>query len=112
MCIRDSLIGDLLDLSPAQVQRLLRRGRQLFLARILAPAELDPPRDGPVEWLDPETGRRRVFDLDRAAGLAYERELERELETWSALAAAHRLAHGVWPATAPFEDAVGELLGP
>ncbi len=105
------LLGDLLDLEPADVLGLARRGRELFLGQVLAPEELAPEGAGPVEWVDPESGERLLAAGDRGMVAAYGALLARELEGWRALAARHRARYMCWPSTEPFEEAAAGLAG-
>ncbi|TDJ76361.1 MAG: DUF58 domain-containing protein [Planctomycetota bacterium] len=104
------LIGDLEGLDPRAVLALLRRGRELFAAQILAPIELTPPAAGAVEWLDPE-GRGRIPVMLEPGVLArYGEELDRQLEAWGALAGHHGFAYGCFRSDQPFEDVAAKLL--
>jgi len=104
------LLGDLLDVAPAQIARCGGRGRELVLAQILAPLELAPPRAGAVEWLDPEGEGRARVELDDARVRAYERALEVRLEAWSRFAASHGIAYGCFSSARPFEEPARALL--
>ena len=104
------LIGDLFDLAPTDVLQLVSRARELFVAQLLAPDELEPPAGGPVEWVDPESGARRRVDVDRARVSEYERELEGALERWRIVSARHRIAFASHSTVVAFEDVVRELL--
>jgi len=111
------LVGDLLDVQPAEVAALARPGRSLDLVRVLAPRELEPVGpDGSapaeVEWLDPETGERLGVALDGDVRRRYENELQTHLERWRETCARHRVAHGVWSSARPFEDVVRGVLFP
>lgn len=114
------VIGDLLDLEPASLLTLARRGRELFFAQILALEELAPSRgggdgpggivDGGVEWLDPETARIEAVEVDRRTRAAYEKLIAARLEAWGTTCARHRVRYGCWPSAAPFEGIVKELF--
>lgn len=104
------LLGDLLDLEPRQALSLMRRGRELACARILAPEELVPVVDQAVEWIDAETGERRSMHVDRARAAAYERLVSRSLESWRTACARHRAVYGAWSSTTPFETIAQALF--
>ncbi len=117
------LIGDLLDVEPAQLGALAgaRRGTECHALQLLAPVEFAPQQavgadgtgqaDPPavVEWRDAESGARLRSKLDQTA--AYELRLEDELERQRAVCAAHGLGHVCHSTRVPFEELVGELLG-
>lgn len=105
------LLGDLLDLEPAHVLGLARHGRELFLGQVLAPEELAPGGDEPVEWVDPESGARQLAGVERGALGAYQAALARELEGWRALSARHRARYLCWSSARPFEEAAAGLTG-
>jgi hypothetical protein len=105
------LLGDLLDLEPAALRELVRRGRELFCAQLLAPEELDPRELGACEWIDAETGRPFELIVDRGTLSAYEELLSERLESWRSMCARHRAGYGCWPSTRPFEEITLELLG-
>jgi len=109
-CGRMVLLGDLLDLEPAQTVGLRGVGRELVCVQILAPLELAPPSSGFVEWHDPEGTGRLSRALDDATVGAYERRLEERLEAWSALAARASIAYAVHGSDRPFEDVVRSLF--
>ena len=100
------LIGDLLDLEPARLLALGRRGRDLHGLRILAAEEMTPRAEGPVRWVDPETGRARDIDLDDETLAAYEHVAAAELEQWGSACARHRIFYRAWPSGVPFETVV------
>ncbi|GEM_PF-801265 len=119
------LIGDLLDMDPAQALSWMRPGRELFWVQVLAPLELLPvgasglgveqagTRHGDwVEWLDPEGSERLSVRLDGANLEAYEMSLERQLEAWQSMASKHGVSHGLFPSDSPFESAVRAILEP
>jgi uncharacterized protein (DUF58 family) len=85
------LVGDLCGLSPADALRLAVRGTALAIVRILAPVEMVPPRETPVEWWDPERGEQLTIGVDERAASAYESQLESELEAWRAACGRHRV---------------------
>jgi uncharacterized protein (DUF58 family) len=105
------LLGDLFDVDPARLPELLGPGRSLAACRVLAPEELLPPEEGAVEWVDPEDGRRRTVDVNRATAAAYEHALEETLGRWARAAARHGVPLVTASSEAPFEDAVRELFG-
>ena len=113
------LVGDLFDLEPGEVAALARPGRALDVVRLLAPRELEPAvtagggrADDWVEWVDPETEEQLGVALDPLVRGRYERVLTAHLERWRETCARHRVAHGVWSSTQPFEDVVREVLFP
>jgi len=108
------VIGDLLDLEPAEAAGLARPGRRVDLVRVLAPHELRPlaagePGQG-VRWVDPESGEGLDVRLDEPLAARYERALEARLAAWDRLAHRGRLGHTVWSSATPFEDAVHGVL--
>ncbi|MEW6071456.1 MAG: DUF58 domain-containing protein [Planctomycetota bacterium] len=115
------LVGDLLDVPPSEARRLARVGRELFFVQLLAPEELSPSTgggadggplsEGPVRWIDPESGDERTLFVDRRARGAYEHLLAAELEAWGAIAARHRAAYGCWSPASSFEEIVQGLFG-
>jgi len=105
-------LGDLFDLEPASAMAaLVRRGRELSLAALLAPDELQPPADATIEWTDPEGGGRRVVTVDRGTRAADEDLLAERLEAWDQAAGRHRVLFGCWSASEAFETIAGGLLG-
>jgi uncharacterized protein (DUF58 family) len=104
------LVGDLCDLEPRDALSLARRGRDLFVVRVLAEEELTPAAGGPVRWVDAETGHARPVDVNRKTVSAYEGLLSRELEAWGAACARHRAFYGTWRSDAPFESVVRTLF--
>jgi uncharacterized protein (DUF58 family) len=112
------VLGDLLDLEPAALVSLVRRGRELFFSQILALEELAPSRgdgaggmvEGAVEWVDPETGEETVVEVDRRARAGYEKLLAGKLEAWGSACARHRATFGCWASATPFEAIVKELF--
>jgi uncharacterized protein (DUF58 family) len=107
------LIGDLMDLDPADVVPLAGRGRAVDLVSILAPHELVPEAPGRrgVRWLDPETGAALGVELDRELCARYARHLEQRLVAWDRLARRGRFGHRACSSAAAFEDAVRAVLG-
>lgn len=104
------LVGDFQDLEPRALFGLVCRGRDLAALQLLAPVELDPPPAGAVEWWDPELGQELCMQVDRAAVGAYERSLERRLETWRTTCARHGITYGCWSSASAFEDVVQSIL--
>jgi uncharacterized protein (DUF58 family) len=105
-------LGDLLDVEPADLLRLARRGRELFAVRVLAPDELAPRGLGSTVLVDAESGERRSLAIDAELCGRYERRLEALLSSWSATCARHRAHHAVRSSAAPFEELVRELFAP
>jgi hypothetical protein len=103
------LVGDFLDCTPADVLALVRPGRELFLAQLLAPEELVPSRRGTVRWIDAESGRRLVLGVGEAEAQHYERGLSARLECLRNAAARARAVHGCWSSATPFETPVRRL---
>ena len=103
-------LGDLLDLEPAELLALVRRGREVLCAQFLAPEELEPQPLGGAILVDAESGDRRALQLDRRVRDAYEHELGRRLERWRQTAARHRVTFGTWSSAAPFEDVCAGLF--
>ena len=103
------MIGDLCGVAHAEVLVLARSRSELALLQLLAPHELEPEPTGAVEWVDPESGARIATTVDRASAGAYVRELERELESWRAAAAAHRVRYGCFSSAVAFEDVLAKL---
>ena len=105
------LLGDLLDVDPASVLRLLGGRRRLHLGQVLAPEEWDPASGGASAFVDPESGLGRWGGAGERSGLQqYERSLEAFLERWSGLAAAHGMSHRVWSTSEAFESFLPDLL--
>ena len=118
-CGRLLLFGDLLDVDPADVLRLLGGRRRLHLGQVLAPEEWDPAAVGDGDnasagasaFVDPESGLRRRAGQDLVRGLdGYERSLEAFVGRWSELAAAHGMRHRVWSSADAFERFLPDLL--
>ena len=114
------VIGDLLDLCPTAALDLVRRGRELFFVQLLAAEELSPsrgerggapPADGPVRWIDPETGDEQTIHVDRRVRALYEDLLAEVLEAWGVVCSRHRATYGCWATTTPFETIVQGLFG-
>ncbi|QDU67287.1 DUF58 domain-containing protein [Engelhardtia mirabilis] len=103
-------IGDLADASARALMELSRGGREVLLAQVLAPHELDPPL-GPVRWVCPETGEALELAVDSNLRAEYERELNRELEGWRARCAVHGVRYLATSSARPFEDVALELFG-
>lgn len=104
------LLGDLFDLEPSALRALARRGREVACAAVLAPAELAPPVDAAVQWVDPEDGGRASVFVDARTRAAYETLLTRHLDAWRSGCARHRVAFGCWSSLSEFEDIAGALL--
>ena len=104
------LLGDLCTGAPELLRAAQRQGRELFVAHLLAPLELAPPRDGSVEWTCPESGERIETRLDPRTASAYERGLESALENWSEFAARHGVRYLAAGSATPFEELVRELV--
>ena len=119
------VIGDLFDVEPKGVLELGGPGRELVVLRVLAAEELLPSQvlflnaADNVELEELETGQRRIVSGEDA--LDYERELERELESWQALLAKHRVlwrlaeagsfTHSGRKLGTAFEDVLAPFLG-
>ena len=104
------LIGDLLDVTPAQALTLVRRGRSLAAVGLLAPLEFEPGSLGRVEWWDPEEEQRLVLDVGDRTLQEYEQTLSGHIDAWREGAARHHAAFGCWDTNVPFEDAVRGVL--
>jgi uncharacterized protein (DUF58 family) len=106
------LLGDLFDLEPRAVAPLARRpGTRVAIARILAAHELAaPPAVPAIEWLDPETGARRMVEPTLDVRRGYERTVAAELEAWRAPCARHGIAVCVVSTRTPFETIAERLL--
>lgn len=107
------VVGDLFDLEPDRLGAVVRPGREVVLARILAPEELVPAArvGGVVEWLDPETGERCTAPVDRATVARYEERLSDELEHLRSLAARHRMPHLCFSSARSFEEIAHAVVG-
>ena len=119
------LIGDLFDVEPARLGDWARsrRGCECHAMQLLAPVEFAPSEGagqeggpggqgasgGLIEWRDPESGARLRRDLALAPD--YERRLEKGLERYQAICAAHGLGYVCRSTQTPFEDILGALLG-
>lgn len=104
------VLGDLLDLEAGDLLALVRPGRSVAAARILAGRELSPGLSEGVEWLDPESGERLSMALDTAALEAYGRALEARLGLWRTAFARRGQQLCTWRSDASFEDVAGALL--
>ena len=104
------VVGDLLDLEPAQVLSLVRPGKRVATLRILAPHELAPELSDGVEWLDPETGARVEARLDQRTVEAYGRSLEATLLAWREGFARHGQMARVASSADDFETLAGGLF--
>jgi uncharacterized protein (DUF58 family) len=96
------LVGDLRDLAPAEALRLAGRGTSLSVVHLLAPVEIEPPRNS-VEWWDPESGGRLSLGVDERTARAYESELEREIERWHDACARHGVPYAFASTALPME---------
>jgi uncharacterized protein (DUF58 family) len=99
-------LGDFLDCRPAEILRLARPARELFLVRVLAREELHPPAGPPVCWIDAESGAALARDASTPTIASYERALGAELERWGAAALGARAVHASWTSDTPFETPV------
>ena len=113
---RAFLLGDLVDLEPGALAPLGRPGRELQVAQLLAPVELEPRSEfGASEsWFhvrDPESPAGRWVRCDEAALASYERSLEQRLDTWRSAAGRHRFGYGCYSTARPFEDILRGLSG-
>ena len=97
------LVGDLCDVDPADALRLAGRGTSLSVVHLLAPVEIEPPRDASVEWWDPEVGERLPLGVDERAVRAYEAELEREIGLWRRGCARHGVPYAFASTALPME---------
>jgi len=104
------LIGDLLDLSPAQALALVRKGRSLAAVGLLAPLEFEPASLGRIEWWDPEEEQRLVLNVGQKTLQKYEMTLSVHLDRWREAAARHRASFGCWDTKVAFEDVVRDVL--
>ena len=103
------LIGDLFDVEAAALLPLRRGNSEVSVLRLLAPEELEPAL-GAREWWDPESGEHLRVDVGEAQRGEYERRLERGLERWRQIAAAHRVGLVCRSTAVEFEDLVREWL--
>jgi uncharacterized protein (DUF58 family) len=97
------LVGDLGGVAPADALRLAGRGRALSIVHVLAPVEIEPPRDASVEWWDPEKDERLALGVDERTARAYEAELEREIELWHDACARHGVPYAFASTALPME---------
>ncbi len=115
-CGRLILLGDFLDVDPADVLRLLGGRRRTHLGQVLAPEEWDPAAGdggdpGAAEFVDPESGARGRAGSDPRRGLdRYEQSLDGFIARWSDLAAAHGISHRAWSSADAFERFLPDLL--
>ena len=115
-CGRLILLGDFLDVDPADVLRLLGGRRRTHLGQVLAPEEWDPAAGhggdpGAAEFVDPESGARGRAGSDPRHGLdRYEQALDEFIGRWSDLAAAHGVSHRAWSSAEAFERFLPDLL--
>ncbi|MEZ6013930.1 MAG: DUF58 domain-containing protein [Planctomycetota bacterium] len=108
------LLGDLWDVSAAEVASLQRPGRELVVGRVLAPVELEPGQLGAsaARFIDPEDGRSALVALDAHQVAAYQEDLDAELDRFVGALARRRIRVHAWRSDAPFEDPAGALLDP
>jgi hypothetical protein len=97
------LVGDLRDVGPADVLRLAGSGTSLSIVHLLAPVEIEPPRDASVEWWDPESGGFVSVGIDERTARAYESEVEREIERWHDACARHGVPYAFASTALPME---------
>lgn len=106
------LIGDLFDLEPPAVLKLMARGRGLTLLQVLCPDELSPPPESSIDWRDPEGEVRRRVQLDASSLAHYERAMEDFLGRWRGLATHATIEHQVHPTTRDFEETLARSFAP
>ncbi|MBM3989519.1 MAG: DUF58 domain-containing protein [Planctomycetes bacterium] len=104
------VLGDLMDVEPADVLALARRGCRVSVAAVLARRELSPRASEGIEWFDPERGDTLALALDSGVLSAYGRALEGRLELWRAAFARRGQAFCVTPSDAQFETLALELV--
>lgn len=104
-----AVLGDLVGTEPQDLAAWERPGRELVLAQVLAPEELEPPSDEAVRWFDPE-GEAVRSSAGEAAVQGYERRLEAWLERWARAARRPGLRWSVGSSAAPFEDRARAVL--
>jgi uncharacterized protein (DUF58 family) len=107
------LLGDLWDLTAADVARVQRPGREVVVGRVLAPAEMDPGELGlgAARFVDPEDGSAVTVRFAGDVLGAYGRALEEELEGLERALARRRVRSVVWRSDAPFETPALRLVG-
>lgn len=104
------VLGDLMDVEPAQVLALARRGCRVTVTAVLARRELAPRASEGIEWFDPERGDTLALALDSGVLSAYGRALEGRLELWRSAFARRGQAFRVTPSDAEFEALALELV--
>ncbi len=104
------VLGDLMDLDPAEVLAHARRGCRASAIAVLARRELAPSRAEGVEWFDPERGDALALALDARAIDAYGRVLEERLGAWRSAFTRRGQFYRVTPSDADFEVLAAELL--
>jgi uncharacterized protein (DUF58 family) len=106
------LLGDLFDVTPADVGSLTRPGRTLTVGRVLAPFELDPTELGAAaaRFVDPEGDAAAGVRLEPAIVAEYRRLLEDELDGFARGLTRHRARHHVWRSDLAFEVPARALL--
>lgn len=115
-CGRLILLGDFLDVDPADVLRLLGGRRRMHLGQVLAPEEWDPTLGnradpGAADFVDPESAARGRVGADVRRGLElYEQSLDAFIARWSDLSAAHGISHRAWSSADAFERFLPDLL--
>jgi len=115
-CGRLFLLGDFLDVDPADVLRMLGGRRRMHLGQVLAPEEWDPAAGaradpGTSEYVDPESTARGRVGADPRRGLErYEQSLDAFITRWSGVAAAHGVSHRAWSSADAFESFLPDLL--
>lgn len=103
-------LGDLMGSDARAVVGLARGGRDVAVAQLLAPHELDPAL-GPVRWTCPETGDALEVAVDDALAAAYETELSHLLERWRERCGQRRVRYVAASSARPFEALLLELFG-
>jgi len=102
------LVGDLRDLEPESALSLRAPGRAVEVFQILAPVEIAPPREGDVEWWDPESGERLVLALDPRIADAYGTALSSEVAIWARLCASAGVPYRCSSSAHGFEEILGK----
>ncbi len=104
------VLGDLLDLAPADVLALARRGRRVAALAVLARRELAPGISDGIEWFDPERGDALELAVGPGTLAAYGVALEQRLDAWRGAFARRGQAYRVTASDADFEPLARELL--
>jgi uncharacterized protein (DUF58 family) len=103
------VLGDLMDVEPAEVLALAGRGRRVELVQVLAERELAPRATQGVEWIDPEDGASLQLEVGERVLREYGSALDARFERWRAACRGRGQVHRLARSDAAFEDVAGAL---